>query len=119
MMDMQTTMSKFLAMGMPLDEVIKASTWNPARQIQREELGHLTPGAVADVAAFRMLKRKFRFRDVGNGAIDGNQRLFCELTLREGQVVWDWNSLTGVDYKTLGPEYGFPKGVNQIIRPPH
>jgi len=119
MMDMQTTMSKFLAMGMPLDEVIKASTWNPARQIQREELGHLTPGAVADVAAFRMVKRKFRFRDVGNGAIDGNQRLFCELTLREGQVVWDWNSLSGVDYKTLGPEYGFPKGVNQIIRPPH
>ena len=43
MMDMQTTMSKFLAMGMPLDEVIKASTWNPAQQISREELGHLTP----------------------------------------------------------------------------
>jgi hypothetical protein len=66
-----------------------------------------------------MLKRKFRFRDVGNGTVDGNQRLFCELTLREGQVVWDWNSLSGVGYKTLGPEYGFPKDVNQIVRPPH
>ncbi len=119
MMDMQTTMSKFLAMGMPLDEVIKASTWNPAQQIQREELGHLTPGAVADIAAFRMLNRKFRFRDGSNGAIDGNQRLFCELTVREGNVVWDWNSLTGIDYETLGPEYGFRKGVDQIIRPPH
>ena len=50
MMDMQTTMSKFLTMGMPLDEVVKASTWNPAQQIQREELGHLTPRAVADIA---------------------------------------------------------------------
>ena len=119
MMDMQTTLSKFLAMGMPLDEVIKASTWNPARQIQREELGHLTPGAVADVAAFRMLRGKFRFRDGSNGAINGNQRLFCELTLREGQVVWDWNSLTGIDYQKLGPEYGFRKGVDKIIRPPH
>jgi dihydroorotase len=119
MMDMQTTMSKFLAMGMPLDEVIKASTWNPAQQIQREELGHLTPGAVADISAFRMLNRKFRFRDGSNGAIDGNQRLFCELTVREGNVVWDWNSLTGIDYETLGPEYGFRKGVDQIIRPPH
>jgi dihydroorotase len=119
MMDMQTTLSKFLAMGMPLDEVIKASTWNPARQIQREELGHLTPGAVADVAAFRMLRGKFRFRDGSNGAINGNQRLFCELTLREGRVVWDWNSLTGIDYQKLGPEYGFRKGVDQIIRPPH
>lgn len=118
-MDMQTTMSKFLAMGMPLDEVIKASTWNPARQISRTELGHLTPGVGADVAGFRMLRRKFRFRDGAGGAIDGNQRLFCELTLREGRVAWDWNSLSGIDYEELGPEYGFRKGVDQIIRPPH
>lgn len=119
MMDMQTTMSKFLAMGMPLDEVVKASTWNPAQQIQREELGHLTPGAVADIAGFRLMRGNFHFRDGSNGAIDGNERLFCELTLREGEVVWDWNSLTGVDYKDLGPEYGIRPDVDQIIRPPH
>jgi dihydroorotase len=112
-------MSKFLAMGMPLHEVVKASTWNPAQQIQREELGHLTPGAVADIAGFRLMRGNFRFRDGSNGAIDGNERLFCELTLREGEVVWDWNSLTGVDYKDLGPEYGNRPDVDQIIRPPH
>lgn len=76
-------------------------------------------GAVADVAGFRMLKRKFRFRDGSDGAINGNERLFRELTLREGRVVWDWNSLTGVDYEKLGPEYGFRPAVDQIIRPPH
>ena len=43
-------MSKFLLMGMPLNEVIKASTWAPAQVIRHEELGHLSVGAVADVA---------------------------------------------------------------------
>ena len=118
MMDMQTTMSKFLAMGMPLDEVIKASTWNPAKQIQREELGHLTLGAIADIAVFRVQEGQFRYRDARNGALKGNQRLFCELTLRNGRIVWDWNSLSGIDYKNLGPDYGYRPEVEQIIRPP-
>jgi dihydroorotase len=52
--DMITTMSKCLAMGMPLKEVIRASTWRPAQVIHREELGHLTVGAVADIAALRV-----------------------------------------------------------------
>jgi dihydroorotase len=118
MMDMQTTMSKFLAMGMPLDEVIQASTWNPAQQIHREELGHLTPGAVADIAAFRILEGTHRFRDASNGVLEGSQRLFCELTLREGRIVWDWNSITGLDYKSLPPDYGVREGVDRIIPPP-
>ena len=118
MMDMQTTMSKFLAMGMPLDEVIQASTWNPAQQIHREELGHLTPGAVADIAAFRILESAHRFRDASNGVLEGSQRLFCELTLREGRIVWDWNSITGLDYKSLPPDYGVREGVDRIIPPP-
>jgi hypothetical protein len=62
------------------------------------------------------MRGNFHFRDGSNGAIDGNERLFCELTLREGEVVWDWNSLTGVDYKDLGPEYGNRPDVDQIIR---
>lgn len=119
MMDMQTTMSKFLAMGMPLDAVIQASTWNPAQQIHREELGHLTPGAVADIAGFRILEGRHRYRDASNGVLEGSQRLFCELTLREGRVVWDWNSLVGVDYKSLPPTYGVRQGVDHIIPPPH
>lgn len=117
MMDMQTTMSKFLAMGMPLDDVIQASTWNPAQQIQREELGHLTPGAVADIAAFRILDGTHHFRDASNGVLKGSQRLFCELTIREGRIVWDWNSVTGVDYKSLPSDYGVRKGVDHVIPP--
>jgi dihydroorotase len=118
MMDMQTLMSKFLALGMPLDAVIEASTWNPAQQIKREELGHLSVGAPADVAVFRLQEGKFGFRDASNGKVEGSQRLFCELALKDGRVSWDWNSLTGTDYKTLGPTYGVRKGIDQVVPPP-
>src|SRR5207244_12151970 len=50
MKDMLNVMDKFLAMGMSLDDVIRWSTWNPAREIKHEELGHLSVGASADVA---------------------------------------------------------------------
>ena len=45
MKDQLNVMSKFLAMGMALDDVILRSTWNPAREIQREELGNLSVGS--------------------------------------------------------------------------
>ena len=116
MMDMPAIMSKFLALGMPLKEVIRASTWRPARIIHHEELGHLTVGALADVSVFRLLDGDFGFRDADGGLLRGNRRLRCELTLKDGEVVWDWNARTGVDYRKLGPEYGVREG-EFIIRP--
>ena len=50
MKDMLNLLSKFLNIGMSVDDVIRRATWNPAREIHHEDLGHLTPGAVADVA---------------------------------------------------------------------
>src|SRR5579864_1822583 len=50
MKDQLNVMSKFLNMGMPLYDVVYRSTWNPARMIHREQLGHLSVGAVADIA---------------------------------------------------------------------
>jgi dihydroorotase len=117
MMDMPTTMSKFLAMGMPLKDVVLASTFTPAQMIQHAELGHLTVGATADVAIWRLADGDFGFADAGNGTIHGRQRLTCEMTLRAGAGAWDWNARAGVDYKTLGPTYGVRPGVDQIIKP--
>lgn len=51
---MPIVMSKFLNMGMALEDVVMRSTVNPARQIQRPELGTLSPGACADVAMFEL-----------------------------------------------------------------
>src|SRR5215469_10256757 len=52
---MNNVMSKFLAMGVPLDDVIRRSTINPASEIRRPELGTLSVGKDADVAVLELL----------------------------------------------------------------
>src|SRR5581483_6697514 len=88
MKDMLNLLSKFLTMGMTVDDVIVRATWNPAREIHHEELGHLTPGAVADVAVLRLINGDFGFIDSANLRMRGTQKLVAELTIREGKVVW-------------------------------
>lgn len=105
MKDMLNVMDKFLAMGMSVDDVILRSTWNPAREIRREELGHLSPGAVADVAVLKLEKGSFGFVDMNGARLRGTQRLTCELTLRDGKVVYDLNGLTRPDWTTLPRDY--------------
>jgi dihydroorotase len=54
MKDMLDVMDKFLGMGMSLDTVVRWSTWHPAREIQHEELGHVSAGAPADITVLRL-----------------------------------------------------------------
>ena len=105
MKDMLNLMSKFLAMGLPLDAVIADSTWHPAREIHHEELGNLSVGAPADVAVLRLETGRFGFTDMYGARMDGTQKLTCELTLRDGKVVYDLNGITRPDWKTLPPGY--------------
>lgn len=95
MKDMLNVVSKFLNQGMPVQEAVARSTWNPARLIQRPDLGHLSVGAVADIAVLRLREGDFGFLDVENIRMKGALKLECELTLREGAVVWDLNGLAG------------------------
>ncbi|WP_145711387.1 amidohydrolase/deacetylase family metallohydrolase [Chitinophaga japonensis] len=101
MKDMLNVMSKFLSMGMRLAEVIRASTWEPARAIRREELGHLSAGAVADVAILRVVKGSFGFIDAAGSRVEGKEKLECELTLRAGEIVYDLNGLASRPYQGL------------------
>ena len=117
MMDMTTVMSKLLAIGLPLEEVIRESTINPASEIGHSELGHLTVGAVADVAVLNLMRGQFGYVDVRGGRLEGDRRLLCELTLKDGEVVWDWNGRIGVDYRELEPLYGLRK-MDSLILPP-
>jgi dihydroorotase len=105
MKDMLNVMAKFLNIGMPLDDVIARSTWHPAREIKHEELGHLSSGAVADVAVLRLEHGNFGFVDVDGARMRGNQKLVCELTIRNGKVVYDLNGITREDWDKLGPHY--------------
>ncbi|MBI3695877.1 MAG: amidohydrolase/deacetylase family metallohydrolase [Acidobacteria bacterium] len=105
MKDMLNVMSKFLALGLPLDDVIAKSTWNPAREIRREELGNLSAGAPADIAVLRLEKGNFGFTDMYGARLRGSQKLTCELTLRDGKVVYDLNGLTRQDWDKLPKDY--------------
>jgi dihydroorotase len=112
MKDMLNVMDKFLAMGLSVDDVIIKSTWNPAKEIHHEELGNLSVGAPADVAVLRLEHGKFGFTDMYGARMDGNTRLVCEMTVRDGKVVWDLNGLSRPDWKSLPKDYkmiGDPK----------
>jgi dihydroorotase len=102
MKDQLNVMSKFLNMGMSLYDVVACSTWAPARIIHREQIGHLTVGALADIAVLRLEKGQFAFVDSFGARMDGTQRLLGELTVASGRVVYDLNGRTRDRWDTLG-----------------
>ena len=105
MKDMLNVMDKFLALGMSLDDVVARSTWNPAREIHHEELGNLSAGSPADVAVLRVETGDYGFTDMYGARMKGTRRLACELTLRDGKVVYDLNGITRPDWQTLAKGY--------------
>jgi dihydroorotase len=112
MKDILNVMSKFLAMGVPLPRVIAQATWNPAREIKQESLGHLTPGALADIAVLRLEKGRFGFIDMYGARLTGTERLVAEMTLKDGRIVYELNGLARPEWTTLPADYratGDPK----------
>lgn len=95
MKDQLNVLSIFLAMGMKLPDVIKASTWTPALVIKREELGNLSVGSEADITVLSMRNGVFGFRDVSGNKQMGSRKLECELTIRAGRIVYDLNAIAG------------------------
>ncbi|WP_341539143.1 amidohydrolase/deacetylase family metallohydrolase [Acidipila rosea] len=94
MKDMLNVSDKMLALGMPLDQVIAADTWHPAREIKREELGNLSVGAPADIAVLRVVHGHFGFVDMFDTKLMGTEKLICEMTIRNGKVVYDLNGMS-------------------------
>jgi dihydroorotase len=98
MKDMLNVMSKFLNLGVPLDDVILRSTWNPAREIHHEELGHLSVGSPADVSVLRVVEGDFGFVDSARLRMRGTRKLIAEITVRDGRIVWDLNGMSSRDW---------------------
>jgi dihydroorotase len=105
MKDMLNVMSKFLALGLSADDVIAKSTWNPAREIHHEELGNLSVGMPADVSVLRIVRGDFGFTDIYGARLKGHEKFECELTVKNGKVVYDLNGLTRPDWNTLPRDY--------------
>ena len=100
MKDMTNVMSKFLNMGMSLKEVIAASTWIPANVIKRQELGHLSEGAEADLTIFNVREGDFGFTErTGVAKMKGTKKIEVEMTMRNGKVVWDLNGLSASSWE--------------------
>jgi dihydroorotase len=122
MKDMLNVMDKFLALGMSVDDVIARSTWNPAREIHHDELGNLSVGSPADVAVLRLDRGHFGFTDMYGARMDGNQKFICEMTVRNGKVVYDLNGISRTPWDKLPSDYkmiGDPRwdGLNPARRP--
>jgi len=93
MKSMLNVMSKFLNLGMSLQDIIYRATWNSANSIKRDDLGQLSEGAVADIAVLSLKKGSFGFLDTAGNRLAGDKNLEAELTIRGGKVVWDLNGI--------------------------
>jgi dihydroorotase len=98
MKDELTTADKFLALGLPLKEVVAEMTWNPAREVQQYQLGNFSVGSVADVAVLRVDHGTFGYADGGGARMMGTQKLDCEMTVKDGRFVYDENARSSTDW---------------------
>jgi dihydroorotase len=98
MKNMLDIMSKFLNMGMDLQDVVCRATWNTALSIKREDLGNLSEGAVADVVILSLREGEFGFIDTKRNRMAGDRKLEAELTIRDGNVVWDLNGMAANEW---------------------
>ncbi len=82
-------MSKYLNIGMPLNELVARTTCAPAQVLHRPALGHLSKGACADIAVLHILKGDFGFMDSEQSCMRADKRLECVLTVRAGEIVYN------------------------------
>jgi dihydroorotase len=94
MKNMLDIMSKYVNMGMKIQDVVFRATWNSALSVKREDLGNLAEGSVADLAVLRIRTGSFGFVDAGGNKMEGDRKLEAELTIRAGKIVWDLNGIS-------------------------
>ncbi len=102
---MTNVMSKFLNMGVPLDDIVRRSTVNPASEIRRPDLGTLTVGKDADIAVLDLEKGHFSYIDCGVARMDGNLKLTARMTIRAGRISYDPSGLSMVEWEKARPQY--------------
>jgi dihydroorotase len=84
--DLPTTMTKFLALGLPLPDIVARVTLNPARALGLDsEIGSLRPGAVADVTLLALEAGRFLLRDSHDQTMVAGERLTAVAAYRAGQ----------------------------------
>ena len=91
--DLPTTLSKFMRLGMSLEDVVRAATATPASIFDLgRELGTLRPGATADVAVFDLVEGDFELVDAGGKTRRAQRRLVPFVTVLDGRAYESINS---------------------------
>lgn len=85
--DLLRTMTKFLALGMPLDEVIRAATETPARALRRPDLGTLAVGSAGDASLIALENHEIALEDVLGEMVNHPQRLVAKGMVLGGRWV--------------------------------
>jgi dihydroorotase len=98
-------LSKFRAMGVSFDDLIKRSTVNPANEIHRPDLGTLSAGKDADIAVLEELHGKFAYIDCGFARMDGDVRIVARMTVRAGRILYDPSGLSMVEWQKARQQY--------------
>ena len=84
MFDMAVTLSKFLLLGMTLDQVIEAASTKPAKAMRKPDLGTLAVGSAADIATWTIENGDYTFQDIFMNTRKGNQLLVNQATIVDG-----------------------------------
>jgi dihydroorotase len=103
--DMLGVVNKLMALGVPIDELIRRSTWNPAVAIGQRQLGNLSVGSTADLAVLRLETGDFGLLDSAGARLRTDRKLTCEMTLRDGRITYELNGLSRPDWTTLPKNY--------------
>jgi dihydroorotase len=82
------TMSAYIAMGMPLMEIVRACTQTPARLMKLAGIGSLAPGMFADIAVLRMQEYNLAFKDQFGHEIPGRYLLIPQMTMKGGRIAY-------------------------------
>jgi dihydroorotase len=104
-LSMSNVMSKFLSMGVPLNDLIRRATINPAREIHRPELGTLSVGKEADIAVLEELHGHFGYIDCGYAKMEGTSQIVARMTVRAGRILYDPSGLSMVQWEKARPQY--------------
>ena len=104
-------LSKFRSIGVPLDDLIRRSTVNPASEIHRPDLGTLSVGKDADIAILEEQHGKFGYIDCGWARLDGDYRITARMTVRAGRILYDPSGLSMVEWEKARPQYFTAPGM--------
>ena len=86
--DMPTTLTKFMALGLSLEQVLQRATIEPARSLPAGRgHGRLAEGLAADIGLFAIEEGEFTYHDFFGNPLQARRRLVCRGTIKDGRLL--------------------------------